>query len=183
MGSEMCIRDSGISDKTSGMAPVNQDTTWSTLTLDIVGITETTIFDIKEHLDLVSNERNVPKSPEERRQKLLSLITKSPALRDKALSELAYATLPCRVGNAPNGAPDYELTAKYFQLLWKAAFDNREPGMEPKPPRQALAPPSSRPCPTCRRASRGSTRRCSRRCAASSSSQTHRGRPTPRTPA
>ena len=85
------------------------------------------VFDLRMLIDTINQERATPKSTEECRQKLLMILASRPELNKEVTAELVHASLPCRVGGVPGGAPDYLLTADYlciyYQTLWKGFYD------------------------------------------------------------
>ena len=93
----------------SGPNLVAADAAWVTIRLDTLGggFQRNTISNAKEALDALNRERAAPKTPEESRLKLLTLIQASganKALHDRAIAEIAYCCDQWRTGGA-GGCP------------------------------------------------------------------------------
>jgi hypothetical protein len=100
---------------TNGLRAEDLNTDWASLKLSDVGYTQRTVLDMKTKIDTEGAKHAVPKTAEEKRTKLLSLITFPTELASRATNELQYASAHWRVG----GLPSYELTAVGMSELWE----------------------------------------------------------------
>ena len=107
--------------KTDGaLAGEHHDLVWTTLKIEVVTIGRSTVIDLKERINTISRERPDPKTPEQKRRKLLSLITFPQPIYDRAVAELAHASPQLRDAA---GLPDFDKTCDALQELWEAYYD------------------------------------------------------------
>jgi hypothetical protein len=104
----------------TGLTNIDDDSAWASLRLSDVGIDERTIVKIVAKINQMNSEREAGRqfSEDERRLKLLSLISFPAHLVAKAQEELQ------RPSYKTNGNPSFSLTHKAFDELWRHAFRN-----------------------------------------------------------
>ena len=104
---------------TSGLRAEQLDDVWTGLLLSHVPFSERTIRDLAAYIDTTNVERGAAaKTDEQKRTKLLKLITYPTELASRATNELQYCSDQWRVG----GVPSYSLTVTGMQELWEAHF-------------------------------------------------------------
>ena len=143
--------------KTTPLGMINEETTWSLIKLEDVGMSKETPTKLKSHLDSINRTRVVKKSDEDKRIKFLSLLVQPPAIFARATAELQSCCAEWQTG----GMPDYSKTVEGMQELWDTFYpasgmrdrpaprfpsetSNRVDGLNLETVTHATPPPSSR---------------------------------------
>ena len=110
------VQSRGLQPAT-GAKKLSQQSQWTTLTMDVIGYTETSCEDLMQLMDTLDNESGGLHSNDDKRCKFLSIIISSNTcseVKTRAGNELVHASAECQVA----GVADYELTVGVIAELW-----------------------------------------------------------------
>ena len=109
----------------TGLTTANQDSTWISCTINLVGIDRETVRNYYNHLLRLNRQAVVPKTNVEMHIKICQSLTFPIFIKDKCIEDLQTPRF-VHAGGALAGQPDVPLFVDYLEELWHSCYERGE---------------------------------------------------------